>query len=94
PSEEDTKALTESVVEELQAWGWIEDVEVADPTWVETAYTWVWPNSQWRQEAMRVLQEYGIYQLGRYARWAPKVTDQGIAQSIRDGLCAGASFKE
>jgi len=82
------------VVQELQAWEWIEDVDVADPTWVETAYTWTWPNSQWREEAMRVLQEYGIYQLGRYGRWAPKVADQGIAQSIRDGLCAGASFKE
>jgi protoporphyrinogen oxidase len=94
PSEEETKAVTESVVQELQAWEWIEDVEVADPTWVETAYTWVWPNSHWRPEAMRVLQEHGIYQLGRYGRWALKVTDQGIAQSIRDGLCAGASFKE
>jgi protoporphyrinogen oxidase len=94
PSKEDTKAVTESVVHELQDWEWIGDVEVADPTWIETAYTWVWPNSQWRQEAMLTLQEHGIYQLGRYGRWAVKVTDQGIAQSIRDGLCAGASLKE
>ncbi len=94
PSQAETKALGEAVVQELQAWGWIEDVEIVDPTWVGTAYTWVWPNSRWRQEAMRALESHNIYQLGRYGRWAPQVTDQGIAQSIRDGLWAGASFRD
>lgn len=94
PTEEQTQELTEAVVEELRAWGWIEDVEVADPTWIETAYTWVWPGSHWRREAIDTLETHGIYQLGRYGRWAPQLTDQGIAQSIRDGLWAGASFKE
>lgn len=94
PTAEQTQELTQAIVEELRAWGWIEDVEVADPTWIETAYTWVWPGSQWRQEAIGTLERYGIYQLGRYGRWAPQLTDQGIAQSIRDGLWAGASFKE
>jgi protoporphyrinogen oxidase len=89
-----TKEFTQTIVEELRTWGWIEDVEVADPTWIETAYTWVWPGSQWRQKAIEMLERHGIYQLGRYGRWAPQLTDQGIAQSIRDGLWAGASFKE
>lgn len=93
PSDEEISVLTKTVTKELQDWGWIEDVEVIDTTWVETAYTWVWPNSQWRQEATRSLQEHHIYQLGRYGRWAAKVTDQGIAHSIRDGMLAGATFK-
>jgi hypothetical protein len=66
----------------------------AGPYQPRCAFNWMWPNSRCRQEAMRVLQEHGMYQLGRYGRWAVKVTDQGIAQSILDGLCAGASFKE
>jgi protoporphyrinogen oxidase len=94
PTEDQTQELTEAVVEELRARGWIENVEVTDPTWIETAYTWVWPGSHWRREAIDTLEAHGIYQLGRYGRWAPQLTDQGIAQSIRDGLWAGASFKE
>lgn len=93
PSEEDIQLLTEAITQELQDWGWIEDIEVVDPTWVETAYTWIWPNSPWRDEVARALQKHDIYQLGRYGRWAPKVTDQGIAHSIRDGMLAGATFK-
>src|ERR1017187_2518581 len=73
PSEEKIRVLTETVIKELQDWRWIEDVQVIDPTWVETAYTWVWPNSQWRQEAMRALQEHHIYQSGHYGRWVQKV---------------------
>ena len=93
PNDEEIRRVTEGVTRELQDWGWIQDVEVVDPTWVETAYTWMWPNSQWRDEAMRALQKHDIYQLGRYGRWAPKVTDQGIAHSIRDGMLAGATFR-
>ena len=94
PTDDEIEIFARSVTQELQAWGWIEDVEVVDPTWVETAYTWIWPKSRWRQEAMHILQEHDVYQLGRYGRWAPKVTDQGILQSIRDGMSAGAMFKE
>jgi protoporphyrinogen oxidase len=93
PSEAETESLCQAVVQELQGWGWIEDVEVVDPTWVETAYTWIWPRSQWQGEMLRTLEAYNIYQVGRYARWAFRVIDQGITQSIRDGLIAGASFK-
>ena len=93
PSEAETESFCQAVVQELQAWGWIEDVEVADPTWIDTAYTWVWPRSRWQGETMCALEAYDIYQVGRYARWAFRVTDQGISQSIRDGFIAGASFK-
>ncbi len=93
PSEAETEAFCQAVVQELQAWGWIEDVEVMDPTWVDTAYTWVWPGSQWQREVMHALEAHNIYQVGRYARWASQVTDQGISQSIREGLIAGAAFK-
>jgi protoporphyrinogen oxidase len=74
-----------AIVEELQEWGWIEDVEVIDPTWIDVAYTWSWPGSRWRTEALRTLEAYSIYQVGRYARWK----FQGIADSIRDGLIGG-----
>jgi len=74
-----------AIVEELQEWGWIEDVEVIDPTWIDVAYTWSWPGSRWRTEALRTLEAHSIYQVGRYARWK----FQGIADSIRDGLIGG-----
>jgi protoporphyrinogen oxidase len=93
PDEAATQAFCQEVVQELQAWEWIADVEVVDPTWINTAYTWFWPNSQWTQEAMAVLEAHDIYQVGRYARWASRVTDQGIAESLREGLFAGASFQ-
>jgi hypothetical protein len=38
---------------------------------------------------MRVLEDKGIYQIGRYGRWR----FQGIADSIRDGFVAGSSFR-
>jgi protoporphyrinogen oxidase len=94
PSREEAKLLCEAVVQELRAWDWIKEVEVVDPTWVETAYTWTWPGSHWRREAIRILETHGIYQLGRYGRWSPHLKDQGIVQSIRDGLLAGTSFRD
>jgi protoporphyrinogen oxidase len=93
PSEAETESFCQAVVQELQTWGWIKDVEVVDPTWIDTAYTWVWPRSRWQGETICALEAYDIYQVGRYARWAFRVTDQGILQSIRDGFIAGASFK-
>jgi hypothetical protein len=77
-------------VAELQAWGFIEEAEVVDPTWIEVAYTWSWPGSRWKPEALRRLQEADIFQVGRYGRWI----FQGIADSIRDGFYAGSSMRE
>jgi len=79
PDEREIKALCESVVRELQEWGWIEKAEVVDPTWIEVAYTWTWPNSHWREKALKILEEHGIYQVGRYGRWV----FQGIGDSIK-----------
>jgi protoporphyrinogen oxidase len=77
------------VVEELRDWGFIERAEAVHPTWIDVAYTWSWPGSRWVAEALRLLEDKGIYQIGRYGRWR----FQGIADSIRDGFVAGSSFR-
>ena len=89
PNAADTRAYGESVVAELQRWGYIGAAEAVHPTWVDVAYTWSWPSSPWKQQAMQALEGVGIYQVGRYGRWI----FQGIADSIRDGFIAGSSFK-
>jgi protoporphyrinogen oxidase len=88
PTAEETLAYAEAVVRELQDWGYIGEAEVVDPTWIDVAYTWSWPESKWKGQAMRALETHGIYPVGRYARWI----FQGIADSIRDGFYAGSSF--
>ena len=85
PDRKEMEQICQQIVQELQDWGWINEAEVVDPTWIEVAYTWSWPGSQWRNKALRALEACGIYQLGRYARWK----FQGIADSIRDGLIGG-----
>jgi protoporphyrinogen oxidase len=82
PDESELASYQASVIKELRDWGYIGDVEVVDPTWVDVAYTWVWPDSKWRVKAMAAVEEIGIELVGRYARWR----FQGIADSIRDGL--------
>jgi protoporphyrinogen oxidase len=77
------------VVRELQAWNYIREAEVVDPTWIDVAYTWQIPGSRWKQQAIQALEEHGIFPVGRYGRWI----FQGIADSIRDGFYAGSSFK-
>ncbi len=90
PNEAEIEAYIESVLAELQEWGFITDVDVVHPTWIGVAYTWSWPDSTWKQQAISKLEENDIFQVGRYARWI----FQGIADSIRDGFIAGCSFKE
>lgn len=82
--------LSQRVVEQLQQWRWIEEVEVLDPTWIDVAYTWSWPGSNWKQFALKALEEHGIHQVGRYARWV----FQGIADSVQNGLLAGAALRQ
>jgi hypothetical protein len=82
PSAEAMERYAGEVVRELQDWGFLEAVEVVDPTWIDVAYTWSWPDSTWREEAIQRLGEYGITMLGRYGRWR----FQGIAASLREGL--------
>ncbi len=89
PAEPESRAYADAVVRELQDWGYIEDVSVVDPTWIEVAYTWAWPGSRWRNRALAALEAEGVYPVGRYGRWV----FQGIADSIRDGLFAGSAFR-
>ncbi|MEJ5330086.1 MAG: FAD-dependent oxidoreductase [Desulfobaccales bacterium] len=76
------KAYEAAVVKELQSWGFIEETEVMDSTWIPIAYTWSRPNSSWREESFELNASHSIYQAGRFARW----TNQGITESIRQGL--------
>ncbi|MBI2571440.1 MAG: FAD-dependent oxidoreductase [Candidatus Schekmanbacteria bacterium] len=89
PSAPEIERYGRQVVAELQSWGFLAAPEVVHPTWIEVAYTWRRPGSKWREEALAALEENGILMVGRYARWQ----FQGIAESVRDGLCAGAAFR-
>lgn len=88
PTADEVTRYGAAVAEELMRWGFISAAEVVHPTWIDVAYTWSWPRSPWRGQAMSALQKVGVYQIGRYGRW----TFQGIADSIRDGFIAGCSF--
>jgi protoporphyrinogen oxidase len=89
PADEAIEEYCVQVVEELRDWGLIGRAEAVHPTWIDVAYTWSWPGSRWAAEALRCLEDHGIYQIGRYGRWR----FQGIADSIRDGFVAGNSFR-
>jgi len=89
PSETEIDQYADDVIRELQTWKYINEVEVLDPTWIDVAYTWAWPDSQWRTNALKCLEKQNIYQVGRYGRWI----FQGIADSIRDGFVVGGAFK-
>jgi protoporphyrinogen oxidase len=84
PDDAKIKKISSEIVEELKVWGFISEAEVADPTWIETAYTWEQPDSAWKEKGIAALDEIGIRQIGRYGKWK----FQGIAESIKDGLNA------
>ncbi|MCM2256238.1 MAG: protoporphyrinogen oxidase-like protein [Vicinamibacteria bacterium] len=88
PARPAVERLCAETVAELQAWQFIGEAEVVDPTWIDVAYTWAWPRSNWRAEALSALEANGVRMVGRYARWQ----FQGIAESIRDGLAAGRAL--
>ena len=90
PSPDDVDCYAESVVDELRQWGYIEEAEVVDPTWIDVAYTWSWPQSTWKGEALSVLDEHDILMVGRYGRWV----FQGIAESLQDGLFVGGTVRK
>jgi len=89
PSEAVVDRYAETVVRELQAWGYLDEAEVVDPTWIDVAYTWSWPGSTWTEEALDRLHENNVLMVGRYARWV----FQGIADSLRDGLFVGSTVQ-
>ena len=88
PSHEEIQKYGKQVIQELQEWEFIRDEEVVDPTWIDIAYTWSWPESKWRDKAIRTLEKNNIFPVGRYGRW----NFIGIADSIRDGLLIGSSL--
>ncbi|HEX4432870.1 MAG TPA: FAD-dependent oxidoreductase [Frankiaceae bacterium] len=85
PSNEEIACYQREVVAELQERDYLGEVHVIDPSWVEVAYTWRYPGSGWRTQAIEALAAHGIHQVGRYGTWH----FQGIADSIRDGYAAG-----
>ncbi len=88
PSDKEIKDYSDSVVDELKSWGFINEAETVHPTWIDVAYTWSSPNSSWRQTAIRELEKHGVFQIGRYGRWV----FQGIAESIKDGFFIGGAM--
>ena len=90
PSAEATQALVHEITEELQQGGLIDTVETADPTWVDVAYTWRRPGSDWVSRATSACQEYAIEPAGRFGRW----TFQGIAASLKEGLLLGSVLRQ
>jgi len=85
PSNKEIETYSESVVKELKSWGFIQEAETVHPTWIDVAYTWSMPGSNWKELAESELEKHGVYQVGRYGRWI----FQGIAESIEDGFSAG-----
>ncbi|MCZ6864919.1 MAG: FAD-dependent oxidoreductase [Candidatus Dadabacteria bacterium] len=85
PSNKEIETYSESVVKELKSWGFIQEAETVHPTWIDVAYTWSTPGSNWKELAISELEKHGVYQVGRYGRWI----FQGIAESIEDGFSAG-----
>lgn len=86
PSQTEIDEVCQAISAELQEWGWMGKAEIIDPTWIDIAYAWSWPASKWKEKALRILNEHNIYQVGRFARWV----NDGITDSIRDGLIGGA----
>jgi protoporphyrinogen oxidase len=82
--------LCQEVIQELQDWAWIREVDVVDTTWIDVAYTWSWPGSKWRNKALAALAQRSIYSIGRYGSWC----FQGIADSLKEGLTAGVMMAE
>ena len=89
PAPNECEAYIGATLAELRDWGFIGEALIVDPSWIDIAYTWSWPGSSWRSQALAALESAGIHQVGRYAAW----TFQGIAGSVRDGLQAGRAAK-
>lgn len=78
-------AYCASVVSELREWDFIREAEVIHPNWIETAYTFSLPGSEWRKRSLSVFERNQVLMAGRYAAWR----FQGVMESLRDGLTAG-----
>ena len=88
PSDDEVNLYTESVVNELREWNFINEAETVHPTWIEVAYTWAKPGSIWKTMSLELLQNENIIQFGRYGKW----NFQGIAESIYEGFNIGKKY--
>lgn len=88
-SEDDIARHRDEVIAELRRLGMIDRVLVADPTWIDVAYTWRRPGSTWVRRALARLLREDIVQTGRYGAWV----FQGIGDSLRSGLFVGAALR-
>lgn len=77
------EAICKDVIKELKKWRFIGDgdVKVIDPTWVKTAYTWLYDKDDANIQ-IEWLKRRDILSIGRYGAWK----FQGMTQSIADGL--------
>ncbi|MFA5337145.1 MAG: FAD-dependent oxidoreductase [Candidatus Omnitrophota bacterium] len=82
PNAREIRKYSGLVLQELRDWRFIDKIDIIDSSWTDVAYTWSWPDSQWKKQAINLLEKYNIYQMGRYGRWE----FQGIADSIKEGL--------
>jgi protoporphyrinogen oxidase len=89
PAPDQCETFIAAALAELRDWGFIGETLIVDPSWIDIAYTWSWPGSSWRSQALAALDSTGILQVGRYAAWK----FQGIAGSMRDGLQVGRAAK-
>ncbi len=89
PTVDEIKTYSDSVVKELKEWKFISEAETVHPTFIDVAYTWARPGSNWQTKALELLEKNNVIQVGRYGRWK----FQGIAESINDGFSLGKMFK-
>ncbi len=89
PTDSEIEVYKKQVIKELQEWHFIKEAETVHPTWIEVAYTWARPNSNWKNIAIEELRKKDVIQVGRYGQWQ----FQGIADSIRDGFNIANLFK-
>lgn len=82
PTQKQIGQLCCQIIQELRSWEFIDEVELVDPNWIETAYTWSWPGSKWREKVLAALKNHNIFSIGRYGKWE----FQGILDSIKEGL--------
>jgi protoporphyrinogen oxidase len=90
PSVPATQTLVHEIIAELRRSELIDKVEAEDATWIDVAYTWRRPRSDWFLRAISACQVCGIEPAGRFGRWR----FQGIAASLKEGLLLGTVLRQ
>jgi protoporphyrinogen oxidase len=90
PFGEDLKTMIKKTEDELKEYGFIKKVLVADPTWIEVAYTWRRPKIDWVEKSLNILAGKNIFSIGRFGKWN---TMYGIAESLKEGIFVGSVLK-